>query len=517
MIIENCISLKNGELIILKTILCLFILITGFILIVGNPAFASPTIPLGELTHSSGDDILGGVIPDNVGYLNFQTVAYTSDGKFLNVTYYLREPFTPTIVKDVSYILLIDADSDPTTGIAGIDYIYNKTWSGGKWITTYEQIVSSGDNLVLYKHIDPYVETDNPNNAINLSLDLKRIGSPDNYLVSFVARGEVDNASDIRQVSSYLVTIPTPTFSMDISPTFVSLSSGDEKFTTLQIHTNSKVPYELQQDLIFSTKEGINVRAVTQHPYKMKDGVLSIPLQIKVPDSVEPNYYIAPITVYASFYRSDYFSASNINNDVIKKSLYSTQPILQHMDLPITVVKKDLIDLPTLVAISTAFIAITGVFLTTLYSKKQFRETKRDMDARIRPIITRSEMTIPIKFIQSDGITIPIINRGSSPAVNMSWTWYVRIKDGENYVNTKTSEENNPGGIILGPLAPSESYGIKIKYDNIHYAKIMSDDKCYFGLSITYHDPLNKEYIYKIEGHFNKSVMILDGNMSTIT
>jgi len=74
------------------------------------------------LFNEVNEDIIKNLTGSTIGDIN--SVNYVSDGRYLNVTFWLSQPFEEKPSKHIpSYNVLIDADSDPTTGgDLGIDY-----------------------------------------------------------------------------------------------------------------------------------------------------------------------------------------------------------------------------------------------------------------------------------------------------------------------------------------------------------------------------------------------------------
>ena len=86
------------------------------------------------------------------GYTNILAVDYLSDGKILNATYWLasnsenasthNQPY-----RNISYGMLIDADSNTKTGYNGADYDYYIEAVNGKWSEYLYQYSSTGNIL----------------------------------------------------------------------------------------------------------------------------------------------------------------------------------------------------------------------------------------------------------------------------------------------------------------------------------------------------------------------------------
>src|SRR5579872_5998073 len=160
--------------------------------LVPNLAFASPIVPHQEIQVPTGFSNIGGKTAIGYDSLNFQTVTYVSDGNFLNATYFMNENFNPIDTDVATYGMLIGVDAKSGNGQGGINFIYSQTWDNGKWDVKYQQITSSGDSAIFYEFTQPYDGKINQDKFVNLSLDLKRLGSPDYYDIIFFSEGEVN-------------------------------------------------------------------------------------------------------------------------------------------------------------------------------------------------------------------------------------------------------------------------------------------------------------------------------------
>ena len=66
-------------------------------------------------------------------------VSYFSDGHTLNTTLWLSAPFiTHPLNDNVSYGMMIDSDSDSSTGSGGSDFMFQITWDNNTKTWTYD-------------------------------------------------------------------------------------------------------------------------------------------------------------------------------------------------------------------------------------------------------------------------------------------------------------------------------------------------------------------------------------------
>ena len=106
-------------------------------------------------------------------------VNYISDGRILNSTIWHSSPFDPNNSNNLSYGILVDADSNKKTGYQGIDYKMELTWKNGSWYRILSELSSRGQQRILEN--SSFLDLHNTKKAyIDLSLDLNSIIYPQN-------------------------------------------------------------------------------------------------------------------------------------------------------------------------------------------------------------------------------------------------------------------------------------------------------------------------------------------------
>lgn len=114
-------------------------------------------------------------------------VNYISDGRILNSTIWHSSPFDPNNSNNLSYGILVDADSNKKTGYQGIDYKMELTWKNGSWYRILSELSSRGQQRILEN--SSFLDLHNTKKAyIDLSLDLNSINLPAEYDVSSYAQ-----------------------------------------------------------------------------------------------------------------------------------------------------------------------------------------------------------------------------------------------------------------------------------------------------------------------------------------
>ena len=168
------------------------------------------------------------------------------------------------------------------------------------------------------------------------------------------------------------------------------------------------------------------------------------------------------------------------------------------------------------VIISTTAI-ITAIVSATILAL-QTRHITRDVNARIRPIISRTnfEGRPSIELTQSK-ITINIINTGTLPALHIITRNYATSegKPKEAFKNLKSAAKHDldlmeESSGMKTALGPNEILGLGIDITKEQYTQGKDEVGCYFGLFVSYFDNNNKHYFYYLEGHFDHNYPVYD-------
>lgn len=216
-------------------------------------AVSSPRFDLQEIinenhtwyqTYGNSDDHLMNK------YSDILNVNYFSDGKILNTTFWLGSGFNSSyysnqLSRNVSYGLLIDADSNPRTGYKGANYDFYVEFTNKK-LSTYLYKLSStvGYRLIESNNFtDRFGDPDGFLDSINLNLDLSSINYPSEYNLLFYSAESLDG-NEVRQFTSW-VTVPPPVLQLATTPSNISIREGDSLTFPARIKSTTGYSYDV--------------------------------------------------------------------------------------------------------------------------------------------------------------------------------------------------------------------------------------------------------------------------------
>ena len=373
---------------IFPTIILLLILIPPI-------SFESPVISHQEISVPPGFNKPQKVMAE-FGSLDFNTVTYVSDGRFLNATFFLPEKFNPDETNSTTFGMEIGVDAKNGNGLAGINFIYTQTWNNGKWFSQYQQITSSGQSAVVKQLIKSYDGKINQDKFINMSVDLKEIGSPEFYDVIFFSEGKSGDNNLIK--GSSIIFIPNLFVSMSTNPSPLLFTPGDHTVITLQLKINANVNLPLMVQIQSNTVNGVKVNEFGQDPhYDISSGTANIPLEVTVPYTTSPSLQIFPVTISESFNRTG-LNQELINNELINATLFNTPTIFETLQLEIPVGTSPPINPFLLAAFSSLAITIIALIIQSVLQR-----SKAGQFALLVPRTKINDEHIPILFIQNIG------------------------------------------------------------------------------------------------------------------
>ncbi len=168
-------------------------------------------------------------------YTDVKTVNYFSDGRTLNATIWLSQPFNETKVVDgndtINYGMLIDADDNKNSGRNGIDYKVEISGKNGKWLRVFSQWSSLGTTRTSEQDIDENTFGTN-NNYVDMYADLNAIGNPEKYKVIFYAE-EKSTTLWLGDFTNW-IHIPRPDFYISL-PTSIDIGELEKKTIEVQV------------------------------------------------------------------------------------------------------------------------------------------------------------------------------------------------------------------------------------------------------------------------------------------
>jgi hypothetical protein len=197
-------------------------------------------------------------------YTDILAVDYISDGKTLNATIWLASGFPNSSAldsinsqssKEISYGMLIDADSNIKTGYNGADYDLYVELVAGKLSGYLYQMSSTGGFKLIGSKINftqSSAESSVGPGYVNLHLDLSSINFPSKYNILFYT-AESLKSNEVRQFTSW-VNIPPPNLQITTSPNNINIRQGEEQLIPARIKSTSG----FSNDVINITSDDIN-------------------------------------------------------------------------------------------------------------------------------------------------------------------------------------------------------------------------------------------------------------------
>jgi hypothetical protein len=264
-----------------------------------SPSFLRQEIP--PSNENFFDLFKGEVTPNGPDYVDIQSVSYSSNGKYLNATIWLRN-FTsiPLDHEYVNYGMYFDVDSNNRTGLRGIDYKIEISWNNTNktWTKAFEEWSSDGNTKTL-SEVPAQNFTEKGKSYVTLSVDMDAMLSPNNYKVLFYAE-----VLDLRRLpSDWLVDatnwvyIPAPDLNLSVSPgDSIVLVQGEK--STVEVRINSTTADGIMLDL-YPLSENNNSSVLMRFD-SLRDterlqiapyGVGSTHLQISAAPDAEPTVY----------------------------------------------------------------------------------------------------------------------------------------------------------------------------------------------------------------------------------
>lgn len=235
-------------------------------------------------------------------------VTYLSDGKLLNATLWLsdpfiqppsnasawlRQPYTEIPWYQIGYYMSIHVHSVYDTG--GPDYRLGLEWNvrNGTWTKTVEEFSPISGGKVLNQKSNYTVPLGK--NYVDLSFDLRSLNYPNLYDTLFYATdfyvkdGRLCRMADVTS----RVYVPPPEFSLAALPSTVVLRPGDETNVELQLKSNTNI--KSQVFLFVNGSNEIRTNIVPNEIFLSPNGVVTSLLNIRALESAKAHPYTLPI------------------------------------------------------------------------------------------------------------------------------------------------------------------------------------------------------------------------------
>jgi hypothetical protein len=275
------------------------------------------------------------------------SVSYVSDGKTLNITFWLTAPFSMIVPRHhlPAYYAYFDVDSNKQTGWNGIDYIAAIQWNNSSkhWESTFSEVSDTGARIISKKNFSGF--TTGGYYAV-LSLDLAPMNYPSQYRIIFLAVDFIPddkNPKISKKIIDFVNTvhIPPPKFVISTSPISANVTRGDQK--PIEILVKSANPSSsiegIQPSLYVYTTNLTNGIRLDVHSNRLiipSYGLASLDSTLKVPTSVMPQAYTIPIFANISF-PSEFFGnpteniSENSNLTIIVRDPLPIQTQIQNI------------------------------------------------------------------------------------------------------------------------------------------------------------------------------------------
>lgn len=234
-------------------------------------------------------------------------ISYSSDGRFLNATFFLQTPFVESPSNSfTAYGMLIDADSDYNSGWQGYDYMARISWDSNtnSWYYLLQEWSSVSITRVLEEkpNIAGFFDTQDQNRYVHIFLDLDKISSPKAYRILFFTDYDFQQGNQYHEISDYsnVVHIPPPDFTISTTPNSVSLRPGEQK--TVEVQINSSTPV-FRPHVVLSTNNITNLESFFTPSERdiPPIGIATSLLNIKASENALPSPHTLQIFANLSF------------------------------------------------------------------------------------------------------------------------------------------------------------------------------------------------------------------------
>ncbi len=236
---------------------------------------------------------------------NLQSVSYTSNGRYLNTTFWLSNPFEtiPQCGCTPSYIMLIDADSKSNTGsFGGIDYMAQILWNNktNNWTYDLEEFSSTKKGRVIEK-IDNYTGffTKEPvagntfelnNKDVYLPLNLNKIGPIIQGKAIFSVEYDFKLNNKYYSIGDFSkwVPIPPPKFTISTLPNGITIRPSNKQNIEVIVESND-TSLSPHINLGIEKSQGLTIENLThlQMPFP-PNGIAKFPLIVTYNDTNTP-------------------------------------------------------------------------------------------------------------------------------------------------------------------------------------------------------------------------------------
>lgn len=341
----NCIIPSTFLKYLISFVIILFVSLVIFSAY-SNIYASSPVYSRQEIQDKANDTIVLMAIYDNQTQVkpkgkilsdNITSVTYSSDGKVLNSTIWLKDDFKRIPYGHIpSYFLVIDIDSNKNTGVAGIDYSIELSWDSEtkKWVRQVSELSSDSKFKVISRESDYKNIPDNNASYISLYFNLTKAEEPSEYNIAFLLQDIIVLNNKTTYVTADFTNwaaIPYPIFEIIPSISSINLQQGEKKVIETKIISSTKIPFNVYLNTSDDNNDknnNINSWFTTNGLTMPPKGWLSNYLNIEVSNNATPISY----TITLSGLFQSYNNISNVNSTPI----YFDYPITINVDKPLS-------------------------------------------------------------------------------------------------------------------------------------------------------------------------------------
>lgn len=317
-------------------LLVAFTLITLFEFLFIEGTALSPSFVRQEIKDDANDwwDLGQQRFTTAYNFGDISAVSYSSDGRFLNTTLFLRSPFIeqPSGYAP-AYGMLINADSSQDTGWEGHDYFMKIAWNNNT--NTWAYILQEWSTSQIPRVLDQennYTDffDKGENSYVYLSLDLNKLSSPQQYIVVFFVDYVSLNGVPFA-ISDYSnwVRIPPPEFFMTTIPNEFILRPGENKSIEVQINSSTTV---FEPHIILSSNQidGLEPHFIPNETDIPPRGVATSDLYVKASENARADRHTLQLFANISF------PTQYISRESQLKTISQNASI--NLNLPVTVI-----------------------------------------------------------------------------------------------------------------------------------------------------------------------------------
>lgn len=327
----------------------------------------------------------------NITTSDIKSVSYSSDGSFLNATFWLTSRGDKASFDEIPinseprYLIYLDVDTNLESGENGSDYAIGLRWinSTQSWYREFLEFSEAGQQRsIIFERIENISNStflDEQKRSVQLSLDLGRINFPNKYNTAF----QIEDSYQCIIDSTSWLPVPPPEFFFYTFPISLTVRPGDERLVELFVNSTTNLqPFRnVSASLSYSNEtldnsEIIPPNIVPKNASFPSHGLMNSKLHIKIsPHATGNKVYTLPLHAHIFFPSLQRQSSSEFGFNITSYFTITVLPPKNFNDY-----SQDLANWISPINSIWTFIAAVGVvlvpFIIRQYSKKQNK--KRD-------------------------------------------------------------------------------------------------------------------------------------------